>query len=202
MRVEDVAMLAAHDVAQRESRARDENRIEISDIEPDDLGARVGDLVLEPAAVRRDEHAMVRGAQYAHEVHRAGVRRPRMQRRREHENGQRPRKRNDFANRLWCCDRNFGSRFRVERTARVCSRIQDRPHRPGAAVHPESASATDVIYRLRCSLDSPEKVRAQSGSLGCSHVPRRCEDEFGAKRRVNALARRRTLYPRPSNRFA
>ena len=114
-------------------RARDEDRIEVGDIEPKELGARVGDFVFEPAAVRSDDHAMAGAAQNAHEIDCACIRRTRMQRRREHEHGERSRKRDDFANSFLRCDRNFDIRVRVERTARVSSRIQDRPHRPGAA---------------------------------------------------------------------
>jgi len=94
-------MLSAHNAAQREGGARDEDRIEVGDIEPDELGARVSDLVFEPAAVRRNQHAMTGHAKDAHEIDCARVGRTGMQRRREHEYGQRPRKRDDLANSFW-----------------------------------------------------------------------------------------------------
>ena len=100
MRVDDIAALLAHDARQREGGARDEDRIEVGDVEPDELGAGLGNLVLEPAAVRRDDHAMAAAAQDAHQIDRARIRRARMQRRRDDKHGERPRKRDDFAGRL------------------------------------------------------------------------------------------------------
>src|SRR3954463_2025092 len=97
----DIAMLSAHNAAQREGGARDEDRIEVGDIEPDELGAQVGDFIFQSAAVRRDEHAMTRRAQDAHEIDCARIGGTGMQRRREHEYSQRPRKRDDLANSFW-----------------------------------------------------------------------------------------------------
>ena len=157
VRMNHIAPLAAHNASQRECGARDEDRIEVGDIEPDEVGARIGNFVLQPAAIRRDDHLMAGAAQDAHEIERARIRGPRMQRRRKHQHGQRPREHDDLANDLWRCDRNFDIRVRVERTARKSSRIQDRPHRPGATAHPESVATSDVIYRPRSWLDSPEQ---------------------------------------------
>ena len=78
----------------------DEDRIEVGDVETDELGAHVGHLVLEPAAVRDDDDAMAAAAQNAHQIDRARIGRARMQRRCDDEHGERPRERDDFAGRL------------------------------------------------------------------------------------------------------
>ena len=51
MRVDQIAAALAHDARQRKGGARDEDRIEVGDIETDELGTRGSDLVFEPAAV-------------------------------------------------------------------------------------------------------------------------------------------------------
>ena len=63
-------------------------------------GAGIGDVVFQPAAVRGDDHLVAGAAQDAHEIERARIGRPRVQRRRKHEHGQRPREHDDLANGL------------------------------------------------------------------------------------------------------
>ena len=123
MRVNDIAAARAHHPRQRKRSAQDEDRIEVGNVEADELRARRGDFVFEPPAVRHDDRAVARSAEDAYEIDRARVRGASMQRRRDDEHGQRPRKGDDLAGWSGVLTGYVGIRPRVERTARGCSRI-------------------------------------------------------------------------------
>ncbi len=86
---------------QRKRGAQDEDRVEVGDVETDEFRAGGSDFVLEPSAVRHDGHAMAVAGEDAHQIDRARVGGARMQGRRDDENGERTRKRDDFAG--WPC---------------------------------------------------------------------------------------------------
>ena len=55
------------------------------------------ELAREPSAARRDDDAMSAVSQNAREIDRAGIRRARVQRRNDDQDGERPRESDDFA---------------------------------------------------------------------------------------------------------